>query len=450
MKKNTLLKILVVLIIILISLISFVGIYTKDKNISKNIIPEYLLGMNLSGIRTIKMDVDKTVNKVVYDNEGKETQDGKNEDGTLKEGYTEVEEKVNPDEKINEGNFENSKKIVEKRLEKFGVKEYQIRQDKQDGSITIQIPEDNITEDVLAYITYMGKFEIQDSDTKEVLLNSESIKDANVLYSNTDYGTAVFLQIEFDKEGKNKLKEISNTYIASKDEEGNETTKKVAIKIDDDTLIETHFSETIETGKLQLSIGSSSMQSGQINEYIKQATLISSLISSGEMQIQYGLQQNKYIETINETTILTILGILLLIVTIALIYIIIKYKTKGIMATISFIGFIASLLVVIRYANVIISLEAIVAILAILVLNFSFINYILKKENKMHIDEIMKEAYTKYISVLIPLAIIAVTFTFMNWTPIISIGMIMFWGLVIFAIYNLIFTRTLLLNSNKE
>lgn len=298
MKKNTLLKILVVLIIILISLISFVGIYTKDKNISKNIIPEYLLGMNLSGIRTIKMDVDKTVNKVVYDNEGKETQDGKNEDGTLKEGYTEVEEKVNPDEKINEGNFENSKKIVEKRLEKFGVKEYQIRQDKQDGSITIQIPEDNITEDVLAYITYMGKFEIQDSDTKEVLLNSESIKDANVLYSNTDYGTAVFLQIEFDKEGKNKLKEISNTYIASKDEEGNETTKKVAIKIDDDTLIETHFSETIETGKLQLSIGSSSMQSGQINEYIKQATLISSLISSGEMQIQYGLQQNKYIETI--------------------------------------------------------------------------------------------------------------------------------------------------------
>ena len=58
--------------------------------------------------------------------------------------------------------------------------------------------------------------------------------------------------------------------------------------------------------------------------------------------------------------------------------------------------------------------------------------------------------HINFSGILIPLAIIAVTFTFMNWTPIISIGMIMFWGLVIFAIYNLIFTRTLLLNSNKE
>lgn len=453
MKKSILTNILVILIILLISLISFIGIYVKDTNIAKNIIPEYLLGMNLSGSRVIKMDVDLSTKKVVRNSEGKISEDGKNEDGTLKEGYTEVEEKVNPDEKINKDNFEISKKIVEKRLEKLGVKEYVVRQNTENGSLTLEIPEDNITEDVITYITYVANFEIQDSDTKEVLMDNSQVKTARVVYGSSEYGTTVYLQIEFNKEGKSKLEEITNTYTKTTNEAGEEVTKNIEIKIDDDTLVKTYFSEKIDTGKLPLSIGSMTTSSEEINEYTKQANLIATLISAEEMPLEYDLVQNRYIQSaINEDIIKTIIIALILIVIIALIYLIIKYKTDGIISALSFIGFIGALLLIIRYANVIISLEAIVAILTILVVNFCFINYILKKkkEDKLHIKEIINQAYTRYVWIFIPLLIIAIVFTFMSWIPITSIGMVMFWGLVIFAIYNLIITRTLLLNSSKE
>ena len=36
----------------------------------------------------------------------------------------------------------------------------------------------------------------------------------------------------------------------------------------------------------------------------------------------------------------------------------------------------------------------------------------------------------------IPVLIMAVVFTFIEWIPIASIGMILFWGLIIMAIYN--------------
>lgn len=453
MKKTILTNILVVLIILLISLVSFIGIYVKDTNTAKNIVPEYLLGMNLSGSRVIKMDVDSSTNKVVHDSEGKVSEDGKNEDGTLKEGYTEVEEKVNPDEKLNEDNFEISKKIVEKRLKKLGVKEYVVKQNNEDGSVTIEIPDDNITEDVITYITYVANFEIQDSDTKEVLIDNSHVKTARVVYGSAEYGTTVYLQIEFNKEGKRKLEEITNTYTKTTNEAGEEVTKNIEIKIDDDTLIKTYFSEKIDTGKLPLSIGTMTTSSEQINEYTKQANLIATLISAGEMPIEYNLVQNRYIESaINENIIKTIIVALIVIVLIAIIYLTIKYKTDGIMSALSFIGFIGALLLIIRYANVILSIESIVAILTILIVNFCFINYILKKkkEDKLHIKEIINQAYIRYTSVFIPLLIVAITFTFMSWIPITSIGMVMFWGLVIFALYNLIITRTLLLNSSKD
>lgn len=55
-KNNTLKIILAILVIILISLISFIGIFVKDKNKMRNILPDYELGMDLAGGRTFSIN----------------------------------------------------------------------------------------------------------------------------------------------------------------------------------------------------------------------------------------------------------------------------------------------------------------------------------------------------------------------------------------------------------
>ena len=48
---------LIILIIILISLASFVGIYVKDKNKMSNIIPDFILGSDVTGNRIVELNV---------------------------------------------------------------------------------------------------------------------------------------------------------------------------------------------------------------------------------------------------------------------------------------------------------------------------------------------------------------------------------------------------------
>ena len=86
---------------------------------------------------------------------------------------------------------------------------------------------------------------MKDSDTGEVLLNNDSIKNVNVLYGSTQMGTSVYLSIQFKKEYKSKFEEISKTYIQTTDEEGNEVTKAVMVSLDEDTIINTYFGQTM-------------------------------------------------------------------------------------------------------------------------------------------------------------------------------------------------------------
>ena len=58
-KEGSLKKVLAILVIILVCLVSIGGIYSKDKNIMKNILPEYVLGMDLDTDTLIKLDVAK-------------------------------------------------------------------------------------------------------------------------------------------------------------------------------------------------------------------------------------------------------------------------------------------------------------------------------------------------------------------------------------------------------
>ena len=219
-----------ILVIILVCAISFGGIFIQDKGRVNSIIPEYSLGMDLEGSRKLGVIVDDTVNEVIYDKDGKVvTEEGKD--------TTKKEEPVNPKEVLTKENFEKSKEIVNKRLQLLNVPDYTIGLDEENGYIMVDMLDYADTDTVAQYMYLPGKFEVTDPDGN-ILLDNSYIDKATVKYgyvSSNSNATTVFLSIQFNKEGTEKLKEISNTYVKSLDEDGKDNSKKVKIAVDEVT-----------------------------------------------------------------------------------------------------------------------------------------------------------------------------------------------------------------------
>ena len=51
---------------------------------------------------------------------------------------------------------------------------------------------------------------------------------------------------------------------------------------------------------------------------------------------------------------------------------------------------------------------------------------------------------------VIPIAILSVVFCFIKWIPASSFGMVMFWGIALIIIYNLLITKNLLKKDQKK
>ncbi len=454
MKEKNLTKILVILAIVIICLISFFGIYVRQSGVMNNILPEYTLSTNLGGLRRIRLTVSDETNTTVYDKDGNITEEGYNEDGSLKEGYTENVQKTNSDEALTKENYDEVKRILDARLKNFAVEDYTIRKNDKTGEFVIDLPENSITDEIISYLVHPGKFTVRDHDTSEVLMDNSYVKNANAVYSTTDSGTIAFLNIEFNQEGKQKLEEISKTYVESKDEEGNDTTKQIVLELDDEELLETYFSSPLTDGILQLSIGSQTTDSQEFTSYIRQAARIAALINDKAMPVEYELQDNMYISsyTYEEVALIALLVIASIIAISVIVYWCIKYKMNGAIAGLISIGYIAVLLIIVRYANVMISKEGIVGIVILLVAQFLFLNEILKKLIEPNAKkEVVKECYKKFAWYYLPIAIIAVVLTFASWISAASIGMILFWGLLILAAYDWILIELLLeVRKNKN
>ena len=464
MKEKTMktVKILTItLLVILISMISFVGIYQKNKNRMENKVKDYSYSMSINGARTIKLKVNT-----------ESTDDVPN----------------NSEEVLTAENYKKSKEVIEKRLNKMNVEEYTTSVNEATGEITIQIPEQNSqTDTIIGNLNTVGKFEILDSETKEVLLNNDDIKSSEVLYNTTNSGTSVYLQIEFNKNGKDKLKNVSQTYVSvnnttnnttennvaenttseTENEATNTTTegssdtatteKKITMKIDDQEIMSTSFDEPITTGKIQLSVGSATTDKTTLQNYVDQAQSVATTLDTGKMPVKYDLEKNQYI--LPETTTQDLVKIEIAVAIIALVGIIIlivKHKLNGLLAGIAYVGLSAVYMLVVRYTNVTISIESIAGIIIVLILNYIFTTMFLNKIeelNKEKAENVMKKAtgetYKKFYLRIIPICIMVITFSFVKWVPISSFGMITFWGIVIIAIYNAIITRYLL-KTNVE
>lgn len=441
----------IILLIVLISMIGFFGIYKQNKNQMSNIVKDYKYAMDINGARTLKLTLNSE----------------------------------NGDDVKTAENYETAKTIIEKRLKKLDVQEYKIGVNEETGEITVQIPENTQTDEIVSNLTTVGKFEIIDSETNDVLLDNSSIKSSKVLYNTTQSGTSVYLEISFDKNGKNKLEEISKTYVKSENnttenttsedtnsteekenntEEANTTSenststeKKITMKIDDDEIMSTSFDETITTGKIQLSVGQASTDSSTVQGYVKQAQNVATVLDTGKLPVKYDVEKNQYVlSNISKQDLIYVAIAMAVVAIIGIIVLIVKYKTNGLLAGISYIGLSALYLIAIRYTNVTISIDSIFAIGIILILNYIFTNMLLSNIRKMNDSKVenavgksVSETYKKFFMRIIPICVVVITFCFANWIPMNSFGMTAFWGIAIIAIYNAIITNGLLRIKNK-
>ena len=235
---------LIILLIILVSMISFVGIFVQDTKFMRNILPEYQLGMDLAGYRAISIAVNDGTETIYYDKDGNEV-DTEAEDGTSEEVP------VNSEDVLTQENYLNTKKIIQDRLVDLGITEYLIRLNENDGTLTVQIPEDDMTDTASQFLYTRGVFTIEDEDGN-VLMDNSNLERVQVGYgeanSSTTAGTTVYTNFIFNEDSIEKFKEITTTYVESTDEEGNDTSKEITLNIDGSPLITTSFSEEISNG----------------------------------------------------------------------------------------------------------------------------------------------------------------------------------------------------------
>ena len=454
MKFEQKLKIIVlILIIVLVSLMSFGGLFIQNNGKMVNLLPNYIKGMDLKGYRYITLEVaeDEEHN---HDNEEEKVE----ESAQTAEQQTEVDAKKD---------FINAKKIIEKRLKEMNVAQYTVAQDEQTGRIIINMVEDTATDTVIQYSYATANLTIEDPEGN-VLLDSSQIKQVKTMYANTNNGTSIYLNIEFNKEGKEILRNISNEYRIPENteedteekttenvKENTEESKEVTIKIDGAKVLSTQFEKEITNGSIQLSVGGATTSQAELQTYAKEAGYVEKILNNGALPVEYEVTANRYVKS-NITADTYPIGIIVLTVIVlgAMIYLIVRYKKNGLLSSIAYIGYIAVLLLVIRYTNVIITIEGIFGLIISLAINYIIniyiLNYINKATDKEEVETNFNRGFVKISIALIPVLILSVILILTSWLQIYSFAMIIFWGLAIAIIWNIILTKTLILNSIKE
>lgn len=499
MKKVKILTI--ALAILLVTLIAFGGVYIQTQNRMENKVKDYELGRELKSQRVIELKI-KESSSGSENSSSDESTDTDSSEETEKSEETTSTENESTENKLTEKDYENAKKIMEKRLQSLGAQDYTISLNKENGTVRVELPENDNVDMYIYYLYASQKITIKDTDSKDNLLNDEMIKGAKYSYTSDSKGAyQVYEEIELTKDGQAKLNELLNDYAllatdvteienakkasesestktestseestettenTSTDEQNtestetqstteetssnSETTKKTAKLYVNDT---TYDVSKLEKGKITVKIGSSSTNATSVNNNISKAAEIAMLENAGKLPADYEVDTNRYeYSSITQKEIIYFAIAMIAILVITLLVYCVIYKKSGILASISFVGFVALFSLLIRYTNVAISIEGISAIIVVMIINLIINREILSKTKKMNlVNEAVKATYKNVYLKLIPVGILTIVFCLAKWESLSSFGMIMFWGLVLTAIYNSTITRTLLnLKENK-
>ena len=462
MKASKIITIITIIILVaILTCASFIGIFKLNNYKVKNIVPEYVFGKEFSKSRVIQLKVDTTIDSTtIYDKDGNEVIDlEENVEYSQDAGYTVIENRVNPQEALTQENYKKAKKIITKRLHDLGVDEYTINQDEETGDINLELAESKETDDIIELLIQNGTFALKDVENEVILLNTDDIVKTNVNYmqlSNNYVGA--FLNLEVKNDAKSKLQEMNEKYIKTTEkvtnengeEEDKEVTKDVSIIINGETIRNTHFGsktvdEIIVSGKTMSILIGAADDNATIQKYHDQAENISVLIDNGTMPLVYTqtseVKDNSINVLENKIIVYSLIGIMLL----AVLVLLIKLKLKGILAVILEIGYISLLLLVLRCISIKITLTGIVGIATAIILNYVYIYLAFKNEKLNFVKDTTKKIAIK----LIPFYIVAIVFPFIKLATFSSLGMTLFWGIIVMYLYNLSITQ-ITIETTKE
>ena len=222
--------VLIVLVIILISIISFVGIYHMEKNQMVSMLPNYILGTNISGYRKVTLELsdeeaqidsetvtlgetDLTENVTGENETSQEEGENVTNQSLADENTTTNETSTTPSVSAEEKeNYKKSAEIIKARLKSLEVEDYSISVDGSTGKIELTLPENDQTDTILSDIVQVGNFSISDTNTGEVLMTNKDIRSVTVEKSESYGYTVVVMNINFNTAGSRKFRNITKDY----------------------------------------------------------------------------------------------------------------------------------------------------------------------------------------------------------------------------------------------
>lgn len=453
--------ILFTLIAIAIIIIAFVGVYVQRLNKIKDIVPDATYSSEIHGAIEYRLSVDtSSEEKEVYlDDEGNirgEVDSGNStssEDWENNTGFT-IETRTirtTPSNSLTLDNYQKTKEIIEKRLDSMGATDYAIRLNEDTGYMVVELSEnDDIDYLYETAVCTLGEVEVIDYQTGVVLIDSSHIVNASQ-YTGSQDGVSydVYLNIEFDEEGAQILREISNEYIRYTNDAGEETTDYISITIDGSAVYTTYFGEEYTENAISVPVGTGITDDTTLNAYVESAEAIATIINLGELPITYNQDNTGYLirTNIDDNTLLTIKIVLIVILVLITIVFVIRYKFKGFLAGIFNAAFVGALILVLKLLSIVISISSMISIALLIFINVLFLEKYLKKL-KENVDRPFIQTMKEFYSIIFPIIIIAFVYTmFSTNSSINGIGMTLFWGLLIEIILNSIITRYVLNNK---
>ena len=446
MKNSKKIKlVLMVLICVMIILIGFIGIYLKQSNSYKNILPKYELASDLKGSTVLELEVDDSTETIYYDKDGKEVDSTKVTEENEKD-YTKKEIAINAEENLNKENYKKVAKIMQERLDFLQTNQYRIDLDEKTGKIVITY-DDDYPEDIESILPMEGKFELVDTNTEDVILDYNDFNFAETTYATLDDGSyVVYINLKLNKSGVEKINNIDK-YKTNVEEQEETKVNNFKIIFDSEEVAEVSYDDMLLINKtLRIETADNLTSNSDINSQLNKNTIICKLATMGKVPVIYNITAQEYIIG-NEAnyTYYIVIGMIAICAIIS-IYFIIKYKFKGILAVLSFAANISLYLLIIRLTKIEISLNGFAGMLGLIILNTILLRNILEciTNKDKTFGENIKNAYLKTMSAFVIVLIIFAVFAFSKMTVINSMGLLMFWGWIVIVLGNLVLTLPML------
>ncbi|MBQ3408215.1 MAG: hypothetical protein IJH12_03305 [Clostridia bacterium] len=446
MKKDYTLKlVLAMLVVVLVSLVSFVGVYK-----GRNLLKEYSLGKDFSKrkIATFSVVEEKTSEQDESGETENQVEESKEESESSEEqenlSEQSGEENANKAQPLSEEdkkkNYKTAKNNIAKRLTSMKSEEYDIRLDESTGKIVIEVPED-MDSTFISEVASKGKVEIKNTSSNEVIADGEVFKDASAALRDETFSVGmqqvtkkiVVLNMKLTKDGKKKIIEANPKYT---DNDGNEADATFAIVLDGETLYSEDASAFIDivekNGGFELYMGQND-QGEELEKDYQTALAITAIIKCGEIPVDYQIDTMELISSSINIKLIIIVSIAIGIL--MLVFATYKFKLKGLLSVVSLIGLVATILLVLRYTNVKITLFTILGIAIVTLVNYIVILRTLNNK------KMFNENFMKAMDILVPCIIVAIVFCCSPYTQLASFGMTIFWGLIVMCLYNFTIVR---------